>query len=54
MKNDLEFRKVKDITKDNLDKYYFYSMTLDSLVRNCIHENASAISTGYLIRDFKI
>lgn len=50
---DKQFRTIKDILRKNCDKYYFYSMTLDSLVHNCRLEKADAINSIYVIDDFK-
>lgn len=53
MMEDIRFIREWKIRKNYRDKYYFYSMTLDSLVRNCRLVRADSISLGFLIEDFK-
>lgn len=53
MNMNIQFLTTRKILRNNCNKYYFYSMTLDSLVHNCRLEKAESISTGYLINDFK-
>lgn len=53
MIQDIRFIREWKIRKNYRDKYYFYSMTLDSLVRNSRLVRADSISLGFLIDDFK-
>lgn len=53
MMKDIRFLSEWKMRKNYRDKYYFYSMTLDSLVRNSRLVQADSISLGFLINDFK-
>ena len=54
MMQDIRFLREWKIRKNYRDKYYFYSMTLDSLVRNCRLVRADSISLGFLINALAI